>query len=97
MHYIPKYIGHSESSGKRKTQSSMYLQKETGKSIHYDLGCTPENSKTKKSKYTQKQQMKANNQTKSRTQPSRSKKKYSKNKKQTNKQIKTKKSQMLVL
>ena len=31
---IPKLTGHNESSAKRKTHSSKYLQKETGESLH---------------------------------------------------------------
>jgi hypothetical protein len=45
-------MGHSESSAKRKTHSSEYLQKETGESIHKQLDSTPESSITKRSKYT---------------------------------------------
>ena len=56
-------MGHNESSGKRKTYNSGFLQKETGENIHYQLNSTPENSRTKRSKYIQGEQMAGNNQT----------------------------------
>jgi hypothetical protein len=43
---------HNESSGKRKTHSSKCLQKETGENLNKQHDSTPENSKTKRSKYT---------------------------------------------
>ena len=43
------------------------LQKETRESIHYQLNSTPENSRTKRSKYTKEKEMEGNKQTQGRT------------------------------
>jgi len=41
-------MGHNESRAKRKIHSSECLQKENGKSIHWQLVSTPKNSRNKK-------------------------------------------------
>jgi hypothetical protein len=48
-------MGHNESSAMRKAHSSECLQKETGESIYYQFNSTSESSRTKRSKYTQKE------------------------------------------
>jgi hypothetical protein len=53
-------MGHNKSSGKRKTHSSKCLQKETEESLHYQVDSTPESSRTKRSKYSQEEQMAGN-------------------------------------
>jgi hypothetical protein len=55
-------MGHNESI-KRKTHSSERVQKETGEIIHYQFNSTPESSRTKRSKYTQKELTSGNNKT----------------------------------
>ena len=52
----------NESSPKKKTHSSEWLQKETAESIHQQLDNTPKSSTTKRSKFTQEEQMAGNNQ-----------------------------------
>jgi hypothetical protein len=56
-------MGHNESSSKRKTHISECLQNESGKRIHEQLGNIPKSSRTKESKFTQKEYMAVNNQT----------------------------------
>jgi hypothetical protein len=53
-------MGHNESSAKRKTPSSECLHKETGENIYWKLNSPPESSRTKRSKYSQEEQMAGN-------------------------------------
>ena len=67
-------MGYNEIGPQRKTHRSEYHQKETRESIHQQLDSIPRSSRTKGSKFTQKEQI-----TKGQNQPSGNKRNYKKN------------------
>ena len=72
-------MGYNKSSPKRKVHCTKSPGKEIGEILHQQINRTPENSGTKRSKFTQEKQKAGNNQTQGLNQPNRNKENNTKN------------------